>query len=76
MSEITSFSTSSTAVSASGFTGGTCQKSGPYVCSGTTPVAVFYKSGQRFGTDPTGRSVSWSIVGGSGSSTMASPGQI
>ena len=76
MSEVSTFSTSATAVSASGKTGGTCLKSGPYVCSGTTPIAVFYKSGQRFNTDPAGRSVTWTIVGGSGATAIAAPGEI
>jgi hypothetical protein len=71
MSETGTFSTSSTSVSASGKTGGTCLKSGPYYCSGTTAVIVFVKSGDRFPTDPAGRSVTWTMVGSSTSFTSS-----
>lgn len=48
-------------VTATGTTGGTCQKSGPYKSS--TAIVVFFKGGDRFPTDPTnGRSTSWTMV--------------
>ena len=71
MSEIGAFNTSATAVTASGKTGSTCSRSGPYYCSGTTPIIVFVKSGERFPADPTGRTVNWTMVGSSTSFTSA-----
>lgn len=50
-----------TNVTATGQTGGTCQKSGPY--KSRTAVVVFFKSGQRFTADPVdGRSTTWTMV--------------
>ena len=68
MAEVTSFNTSATSVSGSGFTGGTCQTSGPYKSGGTTPIIVFFKRRQKFTAGADGRSTSWSITGGNFSS--------
>jgi len=59
-----------TAVTATGTTGGTCTKSGPYKCNRHPSIIVFVKSGQRFQADPVdGASTTWSIVGAGGTQT-------
>jgi hypothetical protein len=59
-----------TAISASGATGDTCQKSGPYKCGRHTSIIIYFRSGQRFPVDPVdGRSTSWSMVGATGTQT-------
>jgi hypothetical protein len=56
------FTTSATNITASGSTGSTCTKSGPYR-SGSA-VIVYYKQGDKFTVDPTsGRWTSWSMIG-------------
>jgi hypothetical protein len=63
MSETSTFTVTTTDISASGTTNGTCQKGGPYKSSRNTAVVIFFKSGQRFPVDPVdGRSTTWSIV--------------
>jgi hypothetical protein len=52
-----------TTVTGSGQTGGTCQTSGPYMCARHTNIVVFFKRGDKFSADPVdGRSTGWSIV--------------
>ena len=53
---------SATSVVASGTTGTTCQKSGPYRSSRNARVTVFFKRGQRFPSDTDGASTNWTIV--------------
>lgn len=71
MSEIERFNTSATAITASGRTGTTCLKSGPYYCTGTASVIVFVKSGEKFPASPTGATVTWTMVGSSTSFTSS-----
>lgn len=55
------FQTSATNITASGSTGSTCLKSGPYR-SGSA-VIVYFKQGDRFTADPAnGRSTTWSML--------------
>ncbi|HYP26466.1 MAG TPA: hypothetical protein VE262_07105 [Blastocatellia bacterium] len=72
MAEATSFNTSATTVSGSGFTGGTVPTSGPYKSGGSIPIIVFFKKGQKFTAGADGRSTSWTITGGSFSSGSVS----
>ena len=56
-----------TAISASGTTNSTCQKSGPYKCTRHPSIILFMRSGQRFPVDPVdGASTGWSMVGANG----------
>lgn len=59
--------TTQTAVTSSGRTGDTCQKSGPYKCSTTPVVTVYVKKGSKFPSAPktgssTGQSATWTMV--------------
>ena len=57
-----------TAVTASGTTNSTCQKSGPYKSNRNPSIILFVRSGTRFPVDPVdGRSTTWSMVGSTGS---------
>jgi hypothetical protein len=59
-----------TAVTASGTTGGTCSKSGPYKSSRNPSIIIFIKSGVKFPADPVdGRSTTWSMIGATGTQT-------
>ena len=56
-----------TAVTASGRTGQTCQKSGPYKCNTTPVVTVFVKKGSKFPVAPkpgsnAGQIATWTMV--------------
>lgn len=51
-----------TNVSATGQTGGTCQKSGPYKSSRNAKVTVFVKKGARFPADTDGAATTWTLV--------------
>jgi hypothetical protein len=56
-------SASSTTVTATGQTGGTCQVSGPYRPSRNTSIVVFFKKGDKFPADPVdGRSTTWMMT--------------
>jgi len=55
-------SDTSSSVVASGKTGATCQKSGPYQSSRNAKVTVFIKRGQRFPSDSDGASTTWTLV--------------
>lgn len=58
-----SFAVSSTSVSASGSTSGTCLKTGPYYSSRNKSIIVFVAQGQKFPVDPVdGRSTTWYMV--------------
>ena len=51
-----------TAVTATGQTGGTCQKEGPYRCDRHSDIVMFFKRGDRFPADPVdGRATTWSM---------------
>jgi hypothetical protein len=53
--------TSATNVTATGKTGSTCQRSGPYKSS--TSVVVYFKQGDTFTLDPTnGKGTTWTMV--------------
>lgn len=59
-----------TAVTASGTTNTTCQKSGPYKSNRHPSVIIFMRSGQRFPVDPVDSgSTTWSMVGATGTQT-------
>jgi hypothetical protein len=59
-----------TTVSASGSTGSTCLKTGPYKSSRHTSIIIFMKSGTKFPADPVdSRSTTWSMVGATGTQT-------
>lgn len=50
-------------VTATGQTGGTCQKSGPYRPGRNVSIVMFFKGGERFPVDPVdGRSTTWTMV--------------
>jgi len=51
-----------TNATASGRTGGVCQKSGPYRSNRNARVTVFFKRGQRFPSDVDGASTTWTLV--------------
>ena len=52
----------STSVTATGQTGGTCQKSGPYKSSRNAKITVFVKKGARFPADSDGAATTWTLV--------------
>ncbi|HEU4386914.1 MAG TPA: hypothetical protein VFV34_03890 [Blastocatellia bacterium] len=55
------FQVTATNITASGTTGGTCFKSGPYR-SGSA-VVVYFKQGDKFTVDPAnGKSTTWSML--------------
>jgi hypothetical protein len=59
-----SFTTSATNITASGKTGITCSKSGPYKSG--AGVVVYFKQGDKFTADPAnGRVTTWSMLGNS-----------
>jgi hypothetical protein len=59
-----------TSVTASGTTGGTCQKSGPYKCDRHPAIIIFVKSGAKFPVDPVdSRSSTWSMVSANSTQT-------
>ncbi len=58
---------SATTLTASGFTGATCQKSGPYKCSTSPQVTMYVAKGQKFPKGPktgstTGQNTTWTMV--------------
>jgi hypothetical protein len=58
----------STSISASGQSGGTCAKSGPYFCGNHTDTLIFVSNGQKFPNCPIsrnkkGHSTTWSAMG-------------
>jgi hypothetical protein len=53
-----------TNVSATGKTGGTCQQSGPYRSGRNAKVTVFVKKGARFPADTDGAATTWALVAG------------
>lgn len=44
---------------ASGKTGGTCQRSGPYQSGRNAKVVVFFQKGQKFSADTDGVATTW-----------------
>lgn len=51
-----------TAVTASGASLTTCQKSGPYKSRSTPQVTIFVGKGQKFPLDPNGKKTTWDMV--------------
>ena len=55
------FTVTATSVTASGKTGSTCQKSGPY--KSASAVVIYFKSGDVFPLDPTnGKGTTWTMA--------------
>ena len=64
---MTEAQTQQTAITASGRTGETCQKSGPYKCSTTPVVTVYINKNDRFPPGPSsnsnaGQTTTWTML--------------
>lgn len=55
---------STSALQASGKTGGTCKQTGPYRSSRNAKAIVFVRKGHQFPPDTDGAATTWTLVSG------------